>query len=552
MNKNEMYRIIPKIDVLLKDEKIAGLTEMYGQDAVVETLQDILSQIREEARALADGEGRPANARTDLQPDMQPDVQPDTQSDMQPDVQPDMQPDMQPDIQINTHPGIQAGAEKIRQALEGIAQETDTRLKRLFSPHIIPVINGTGIILHTGLGRAPLGEKAVCLARRAADGYCSLEYDLKTGERGERCAHLERLLCRITGAEAVLVVNNNAAAVLLILSALAKGGEAVVSRGELVEIGGKFRIPDVMELSGARLRETGTTNRTRLSDYEEAVNEDTKVLLKVHTSNYRIVGFTESVSLHELCVLGKSRGICVAQDLGSGVLLDLSGYGRSGEPTVQESVAAGADVVCFSGDKLLGGPQAGIIVGRKCFLDRMKRHPLARAMRIDKFTAAALEQVLLEYLNPEQAVHNIPVLRMLTRPAGEVRRDAEMLAGEIRRRLENGKEPGDKPDMKESVGNKPDWKEPGRRKPDVQIKTVGCMSQAGGGALPGEEIDSFAVSILPGEIHVSELQRRLRNLQVPVLGRIVKERFLLDMRTVDGKNLNYLAETLSREELYSA
>ena len=248
-------------------------------------------------------------------------------------------------------------------------------------------------------------------------GYSNLEYNLEEGHRGERYSHFEKLLCRLTGAEAAMAVNNNAAAVMLILSSLAKGGEVVVSRGELVEIGGKFRIPDVMEQSGATLVEVGTTNKTHLADYEEAVTEETKALLKVHTSNYRIVGFTESVGIDELIPLAKEKGIPVIEDLGSGVLVDLSRYGITYEPTVQESIRKGADVVCFSGDKLLGGPQAGIIIGKKEYIDRMKRNQLTRALRIDKFTAAALELTLHEYLSEEQAMRKIPVLSMITMPA---------------------------------------------------------------------------------------------------------------------------------------
>lgn len=472
--------MIPKVDVLLRDENIRRLIQTYGREAAVETLQEILARVREEAGRLTEEKS------------------------------------------------MEAGAEKIRRSTAQIAKEAGARLQVLFGPGIIPVVNGTGTILHTGLGRAPLGEKAAGRGCVAAQTYASLEYDLKTGERGERCFRTERLLCRLTGAEAAFAVNNNAAAVLLILSALAKGGEAVVSRGELVEIGGKFRIPDVMELSGAKLRETGTTNRTRLSDYEAAVNEETKVLLKVHTSNYRIVGFTESVSLEELCGLGRRKGICVVQDLGSGVLVDLSKYGLLSEPVVSKSISAGADIVCFSGDKLLGGPQAGIIVGRKCFLDRIKRHPLSRALRIDKFTAAALEQVLTEYLNPGQAVKNIPVLRMLTRPADAVKEDAEALAEKIRY----------KADQKNGI--------------PAQITIEACTSRAGGGALPQEEIESFAVCIRPEGISAAELQRRLRELPYPVLGRICRDRFLLDMRTVDAKDADYLAELFSDKEQFSS
>ncbi len=483
MNKNEMYRMIPKTDILLKEEEIQKLTDRYGRQAVAGTIQEILKELREKAAELA-GRGRE-----------------------------------------------EEGAEVIAQTTGKITACLRERLEQLFRPEMIPVVNGTGIILHTGLGRAPLGEQAGRRGGQIAGTYTNLELDLNTGERGERCSHFERLLCRITGAEAALAVNNNAAAVLLILTALSSGGEAVVSRGELVEIGGKFRIPDVMEQSGTRLREAGTTNRTRLSDYESAINEDTKVLLKVHTSNYRILGFTESVPLEELCTLGRQRGICVVQDLGSGVLVDLSRYGIRGEPTVQASVSAGADVVCFSGDKLLGGPQAGIIVGKKCFLDRMRKHPLARALRIDKFTAAALEQVLLEYLNPDQAVRRIPVLRMLTRPADEVRQEAELLAEEIcqKRRAKQGEN---------------------RREIPVQITVEPCTSRAGGGALPEEEISSFAVCIVPGAISAAKLQRRLRTLPVPVLGRIVRDRFLVDMRTVSDSDREYLAELFSGDELF--
>lgn len=483
MNKNEMYRMIPKTDILLKEKEIQELAERYGHQAVTGILQEILDEMREKAGKAAD-KGRE-----------------------------------------------EEGAEIIQKALRQLPVRIHDRLERLFCPEIVPVVNGTGIILHTGLGRAPLGEEAGRRGGQIAGTYTNLELDLDTGERGERCSHFERLLCRITGAEAALAVNNNAAAVLLILSALARGGEAVVSRGELVEIGGGFRIPDVMEQSGVRLREVGTTNRTRLSDYERAVNEDTKVFLKVHTSNYRIVGFTEAVPMEELCVLGKQRSICVVQDLGSGVLVDLSRYGFRGEPTVQASVSAGADVVCFSGDKLLGGPQAGIIVGKKCFLDRMRKHPLARALRIDKFTAAALEQVLLEYLNPKQALRRIPVLRMLTRPADEVRQEAELLAEEIRQK------------RKEKYGEN-------CREIPARITVEPCMSRAGGGALPGEEIDSFALCIVPGQISPAKLQRRLRTLPFPVIGRIARNRFLMDMRTVSDRQRKYLAELFSGDELF--
>ena len=301
-----------------------------------------------------------------------------------------------------------------------------------------------------------------------------------------------------------MAVNNNAAAVMLILSSLAKGGEVVVSRGELVEIGGKFRIPDVMEQSGAVLVEVGTTNKTHYDDYENAITEETKALLKVHTSNYRIVGFTDTVGIDELVPLAKRYGLPVVEDLGSGVLIDLSKYGITYEPTVQDSIRRGADVVCFSGDKLLGGPQAGIIIGKKKYIDRMKKNQLTRALRIDKFTAATLELVLQEYLSEEKAVQNLPVLRMITKPYAEVEKEARALARLLRRT-----------NIAAAVGTEP------------------CESQIGGGSLPLERIPSMAVTISPENISVAELEERMRHLPVPIIPRTVNDKILLDVRTVE-------------------
>ena len=331
-----------------------------------------------------------------------------------------------------------------------------------------PVLNATGTILHTNLGRAPIADTHMAHVAAVATGYSNLEYNLEAGARGERYAHFEQLLCKLTGAEAAMAVNNNAAAVMLILDSMAKGGEVIVSRGELVEIGGKFRIPDVMERSGAALVEIGTTNKTHISDYEEAITEETAALLKVHTSNYRIVGFTDTVSVAELSPIAKDHDIPLIEDLGSGMLIDLSKYGITYEPTVQDSIANGADVVCFSGDKLLGGPQAGIIVGRKKYIDKMKKNQLTRALRIDKFTAAALEVVLQEYLSEEQAIRNIPTLRMITRSLDEVSVDAEQLS----QLLEESGLP-------------------------VQVGMEPCESQIGGGSLPLERIPSMAVTLRP-------------------------------------------------------
>ena len=385
----------------------------------------------------------------------------------------------------------------------------------MHTPNMRMVINGTGTILHTNLGRAPISYEHMKRAAAVTTGYSNLEYNLEAGRRGERYSHFEKLLCKITGAEAAMAVNNNAASVMLILSSLAKGGEVVVSRGELVEIGGKFRIPDVMEQSGATLVEVGTTNKTHYDDYENAITEETKALLKVHTSNYRIVGFTDSVGIDELIPMAREHEIPVIEDLGSGVLIDLAKYGITHEPTVQESIEKGADVVCFSGDKLLGGPQAGIIIGKKKYIDKMKKNQLTRALRIDKFTAAALELVLQEYLSEEKAVENIPVLRMITKPLEEVSKDARSLC----RMLKLAKLP-------------------------ARIEVLPCESQIGGGSLPLERIASTAVAMHPEKISVPELEERLRHLPVPVIPRTVNDTILLDVRTMNRRDFKLLTDQL--------
>ena len=312
-----------------------------------------------------------------------------------------------------------------------------------------------------------------------------------------------------------MAVNNNAAAVMLILSSMAKGGEVVVSRGELVEIGGKFRIPDVMEQSGASLVEVGTTNKTHYSDYEEAITEETKALLKVHTSNYRIVGFTETVTIDELIPIAQEHDIPIIEDLGSGVLIDLSKYGLTYEPTVQDSIRKGADVVCFSGDKLLGGPQAGIIIGKKKYIDQMKKNQLTRALRIDKFTAAALELVLQEYLSEEKAIQNLPVLRMIT----ESKADVEKRARSLKRILQNAQ-------FAATIGMEP------------------CESQIGGGSLPLERIPSMAVTIKPENISVPKLEEEMRHLSMPIIPRTANDTIYLDVRTIESCYFKKIAEML--------
>ena len=396
------------------------------------------------------------------------------------------------------------------------------RLLKMQSSGLKKVLNGTGTILHTNLGRAPLGKEAASRVLEAVSGYCNLEYDLEDGCRGERCGQIENILCEITGAEAAVAVNNNAAALLLILCTLAQGGEVIVSRGELVEIGGQFRIPDVMKQSGAGLVEVGTTNRTRLSDYETAVTETTKAILKVHTSNYRIIGFTEEASIEQLAPLREKYGIPLVEDLGSGALLDLTKYGLPGEPNVQDALRRGVDIVCFSGDKLLGGPQAGIIAGKKEYIEKMRSNPLFRALRIDKITAAFLETILLEYRSMERALVRIPTLRMLTQNEKEIAEDA----AELKSLLD-------------------------REAFDAKIALYPCRSKVGGGALPVTELPSMAVGIHPSKISAETLSRRLRRLPIPVVTRIEDENVLVDMRTFEMEYASEFVRMLKEAEIFS-
>lgn len=473
MEKNDVYRRIPRVDSLMADPLIGEMIQKYGYDCALFGVRSTLNIIRKRLNACS-------------------------------------------------------SEEEAEKELENLPEKVCRMLEHWARPEITRVINGTGIILHTGLGRAPLGRETLRRVSEIAGGYSNLEFDLVTGRRGDRSTHFERLICQLTGAEAATAVNNNAGAVLLMLSAVADGGEVIVSRGELVEIGGKFRVPDMMELSGAKLREVGTTNRTRLPDYETAVNGETKALLKVHTSNYRIVGFTEETSVKELAGLKERAGIPLLEDLGSGVLIDLEKYGICQEPSVQEVLAQGADVVTFSGDKLLGGPQAGILAGKKKHIEKIKQHPLARVLRIDKFTAAALEAVLLEYLNPEKAAERIPALRMLTMPAAKVLSRAERLAEQIRQSIccsECGESTCEIPAV---------------------ITVEKSAARAGGGSLPMTDIPSFSVSVAPEEISASELERRLRQLDIPVIGRITDGKLLLDLRTIEERDIPYLAEQFSQ------
>jgi L-seryl-tRNA(Ser) seleniumtransferase len=385
-----------------------------------------------------------------------------------------------------------------------LIQEILAEAERLAAYTLQRVVNGTGIIVHTNLGRSLLCQEALERLQLIGSGYSNLEYDLEAGSRGSRYVHAEAILREITGAEGALVVNNNAGAVLLVLNTLAQGREVVVSRGELVEIGGSFRIPDVMTRSGARLREVGCTNRTHLEDYRAAIGPETALLLKVHASNYQISGFTAEVDLATLVALGRAHNLPVMDDLGSGCFVDLSRFGLRGEPLVQDSVRSGADVITFSGDKLLGGPQAGIILGRKEIVERLRKSPLTRALRVDKFTLAALEATLRLYRDEETAVRAIPTLRMIAIEVEILATRAQSLADRIRMAVGSG----------------------------AEVAVVDGASQVGGGALPVQTLPSKLVALTSRRLSAARLEANFRGNQPPIIGRVEQERFLLDVRTL--------------------
>jgi L-seryl-tRNA(Ser) seleniumtransferase len=385
-------------------------------------------------------------------------------------------------------------------------------------PQLRRVINATGVVIHTNLGRSPLHPSALQHMMDVARNYSNLEYDLDLGERGSRYSHVEGILCRLSGAESAMVVNNNAGAVLLALNTLAEVKEVIVSRGELVEIGGAFRIPDVMKRSGALLREVGTTNRTYISDYQKAIGPQTALLLKVHTSNFRVMGFTSDTSLQELVQLGRQYHLPVMNDLGSGCFLDLTQYGLEKEPTVQEAIKTDVDVVTFSGDKLLGGPQAGIILGKKNFLDQIKINPLTRALRIDKLTLAALESTLLLYLDEERAMEEIPTLQML-------KVDLSILKKRGRRLLKR---------LSETI----------KKRTEIALRED--ISQVGGGALPLQELPTIVLALKPIDFSVNSLEESLRKVEPPIISRISKDELILDMRTVFDEEIPLLAVGLEK------
>lgn len=451
MNKKELFKMLPSVDEVLSQKEIEELIEKYLRSIVLESIREVIDINRQTIVAIKTEEE----------------------------------------------------AEKFSLTMEKVIEETEKKARDNYALSLKKVINGTGTVLHTNLGRSLISEKIKDEIWTAASRYSNLEYDLEKGERGSRYVHLTDMIKRLTGAEDVLVVNNNAAAVMLVLSTMAKGGEAIVSRGELVEVGGSFRIPSVMALSGADLVEIGATNKTHLKDYEEAITENTRALMKVHTSNYRIMGFTESISVAELVELGKKYDLPVIEDLGSGVFIDLSKYGLEYEPTVLDSIHRGADIVTFSGDKMLGGAQAGIIVGKKKYISAMKKNQLTRALRVDKLTICALEATLRMYLDEEEAVKNIPTLNMITMPMEELERKANLLYAEIE-----------------------------KLNLDADVHIEECLSQVGGGSMPLETMKSRGIAITPNNMNVSTLERKLRLSDSHIIARVYDNKYVLDVRTI--------------------
>ncbi|QQQ87163.1 L-seryl-tRNA(Sec) selenium transferase [Peptacetobacter hiranonis] len=451
LNKKELFKMLPSVDEVLSQKEIEELIEKYPRSIVLESIREVIDINRKTIVAIKTEEE----------------------------------------------------AEKFSLTMEKVIEETEKKARDNYALSLKKVINGTGTVLHTNLGRSLISEKIKDEIWTAASRYSNLEYDLEKGERGSRYVHLTDMIKRLTGAEDVLVVNNNAAAVMLVLSTMAKGGEAIVSRGELVEVGGSFRIPSVMALSGADLVEIGATNKTHLKDYEEAITENTRALMKVHTSNYRIMGFTESISVAELVELGKKYDLPVIEDLGSGVFIDLSKYGLEYEPTVLDSIHRGADIVTFSGDKMLGGAQAGIIVGKKKYISAMKKNQLTRALRVDKLTICALEATLRMYLDEEEAVKNIPTLNMITMPMEELERKANLLYAEIE-----------------------------KLNLDADVHIEECLSQVGGGSMPLETMKSRGIAITPNNMNVSTLERKLRLSDSHIIARVYDNKYVLDVRTI--------------------
>jgi L-seryl-tRNA(Ser) seleniumtransferase len=459
--KKELFQKIPAVDRLLSSSLLVRLMPRYPRALVLKAIHQVLEEIRQEIKG---------DAFRDLS----------------------------------------------KLSVEPVSERVGERLERLDQPSLRPVINATGIVVHTNLGRSLLAERVLQKFRPLAGGYSNLEFDLNKGERGSRYTHIEEILKEITGAQAAMVVNNNAAAVLLSLDTLAKGREVIVSRGQLVEIGGSFRVPDVMKRSGAKMVEVGTTNKTHLRDYESAIGPETALLLRVHQSNFQIVGFTEEVDTATLVNLGRKHGLPVMEDLGSGCFIDFSKYGLQKEPTVQDVVSQGADVVTFSGDKMLGGPQAGIILGRKDLIETIRKNQLTRALRIDKLTLLALEETLRIYRDEQAALREIPTLRMILQPYKALKANARRLM-----RMIGDLDPG-----------------------NFSLALSDGDSKVGGGALPLLSLPSSLVSLSPGKLSANTMEDWLRAYDPPIIARVEKERVLLDVRTIQDKEMKTVAQAI--------
>ncbi|AOT73318.1 L-seryl-tRNA(Sec) selenium transferase [Geosporobacter ferrireducens] len=463
MHKKDLFCLIPKVDELLNEGRIHLLFERFPRTIIVDTVRACIEEIRQEIIGLNNEE-------------------------------------------------IDCYCLDEDRLIQRIAHQVESA----YSMNLKRVINATGVVIHTNLGRSLLSDEIRDEVWNTAVNYSTLEFNVETGSRGSRYTHVEGILSKLCGSEAAMVVNNNAAAVLLVLGAIAKNKEVIVSRGQLVEIGGSFRIPEVMEQSGARLKEVGTTNKTHLLDYERAIHEETAALLKVHTSNYKILGFTQEVLLSDMVALGEKYNIPVVEDIGSGTLIDFSKYGLAKEPTVQESIAEGADIVTFSGDKLLGGPQAGIIVGKKKYIDIMKKNPLTRALRVDKLTLAALEATLRLYLDEKSAIRKIPTLHMLTMPFQEIEEKAKLFLHSIKQL-----------DLKH----------------DVRIERG--VSQVGGGAMPLEELPTLLIALKPLDKSVNQIENELRNRSIPIIARISDDHLLFDCRTIKREEFDIVLEAFA-------
>jgi len=449
------FRKIPSLDAFLADAAVTPLVDRFGREAVISSARAALDDLRAEiAEAAAGPRGAPS-----------------------------------PEPEVTT---------------EALVRRLRSRLEKKFAPSLAPAVNATGVIMHSGLGRAVLSPAAGDALAAVASGYSTLALDLEAGKRVPRDRHVEGLLCELTGAEAATVANNNAAATVLVLNTLARGKEVIVSRGQLVEIGGSFRMPDVMSTSGALLREVGTTNKTHLRDYEAALGEATGAILRVHHSNYRIVGFAAEPSIEDLAALGRARGVPVIDDLGSGALVDLTRFGLAAEPLVQASIRAGADVACFSGDKLLGGPQSGILVGKAAWIQKIRKNPLARAFRCGKLSLAALESTLKLFLAPDKLTERHPIYRMLALTPDELGRRAKRMAASLHKTL---------PDS-------------------VKVSIEDGESQVGSGAVPVETLPTRVLAVRAASLPPEELAKRLRYSTPPVFARIHKDAVVFDPRTI--------------------